>query len=71
MTKRRRGRGEGTIYQRPSGIWAAMVSAGRDADGKRIRRSISGKTELEVQGVRLSGIRMADDVIYFEVGPAR
>ena len=45
----RRGRGEGTIYQRPGGSWSGMCSVGVDAEGKRIRRTVSGKTKAEVQ----------------------
>ena len=47
--KRRRGRGEGSIYQLPSGKWAAMVSMGIGADGKRKRRAVYGDTKSEVQ----------------------
>lgn len=38
----RRGWSEGTIYQRADGRWAAQVSLGMK-NGKRIRRSITGK----------------------------
>ncbi len=47
--KARRGRGEGGIYQRPDGLWVGQVSLGYDAEGKRIRRSVYGKTKREVQ----------------------
>ena len=30
-----------------------------------------GRTEFVHQGVRLKNIRLVDDVVYFEVGPAR
>lgn len=47
---RTRGDGEGTIYQRPDGTWAAQVSLGHDPlTGKRKRRSIYGRTRKEVQ----------------------
>ncbi len=47
--KTRRGRGEGSIAQRPDGLWAGQVSLGYDAEGKRIRRTVYGKTKREVQ----------------------
>ena len=47
--RKRRGRGEGTIYQRPNGLWVAMNSVGVDHEGRRIRRSVSGRTKAEVQ----------------------
>ena len=43
----RRGKGEGTLYQRPDGTWRAMVDLGWQA-GKRVRRSVSGATRREV-----------------------
>lgn len=47
--QRRRGDGEGTIDQRPDGIWRARISLGIGADGKRKRKDIYGKTKAEVQ----------------------
>lgn len=47
--KKRRGRGEGTIYPRSNGGWAAQISSGVDGSGKRIRRTVSGKTKAIVQ----------------------
>lgn len=48
-TRKRRGRGEGSIHRRPDGLWIAMVSVGYKADGKRRRRAVYGKTKQEVQ----------------------
>jgi integrase len=45
--KSRRGRGEGTVWQRPDGRWCAQISQGYVA-GKRKRRTIFGDTK---QGV--------------------
>jgi integrase len=45
----RRGRGEGSIFQRGDGLWVANVSAGFNANGKRRRRAVYGKTKREVQ----------------------
>lgn len=46
---RKRGHGEGSIYQLPNGNWRAQVTIGRDAaTGRLIRKSITGKTRQEV-----------------------
>ncbi len=45
----RRGRGEGSIYQRGDGRWVATVSAGYSDTGKRRRKTIYGETKSEVQ----------------------
>lgn len=44
---RKRASGEGAIRQRPSGLWEARVTVGWD-QGKRVRRSVYGKTQREV-----------------------
>ncbi|MGI8658722.1 MAG: tyrosine-type recombinase/integrase, partial [Candidatus Limnocylindria bacterium] len=44
---KRRGHGEGSLYQRDDGSWRAMTDLGWH-DGKRVRRSVSGKTRREV-----------------------
>src|SRR5438552_2317736 len=49
MPRRRRGRGEGGIFQRGDGIWCACISLGYDEQGKRKRRTIYGATKQEVQ----------------------
>lgn len=48
MTKRR-GNGEGSIFQRADKRWVATVTIGHDANGKRQRRTVYGKTRGEVQ----------------------
>lgn len=49
-TKARRGRREHSLYQRKSdGLWVASISLGYDAEGKRKRRMVYGKTKREVQ----------------------
>jgi hypothetical protein len=45
--EKRRGKGEGTIYQRPDKSWCAIVDHGV-VDGKRRRTSLYGKTRKEV-----------------------
>lgn len=47
VTEKRRGKGEGTIYERPDGSWCAIVDHGV-IDGKRRRTSLYGKTRKEV-----------------------
>lgn len=49
MARKRRGRGEGLIRQRDDGSWEARVSIGYDDEGRRIRKSVYGKTKGEVQ----------------------
>ncbi|HHW26100.1 MAG TPA: site-specific integrase [Firmicutes bacterium] len=49
MAAKRRGRGEGTIHQRKDGLWVAQISLGYDAEGKRIRETVYGKTKAEVK----------------------
>ena len=56
MARKRRGRDEGSIYQRSDGVWAASVSLGYDAEGKRIRKVVYGKTKKEVRE-KLSAIQ--------------
>jgi integrase len=48
MTRKRRGRNEGSVYQRKSdGIWIASLSCGYDANGRRQRRISCGATKAE------------------------
>ncbi len=44
----RRGRDEGNIYQRSDGRWTARISLGYQG-GRRVRKSLYGKTRKEVQ----------------------
>jgi integrase len=60
MARKRRGREEGSIYQRADGLWAASVSLGYDARGKRKRRTIYGKSKAEV-AERLRGLQTSID----------
>jgi len=46
---RRRGNGEGSIYQTASGRWVASMSVGYSAEGKRRRQKVYGWTKKEVQ----------------------
>ncbi len=56
----RRGKGEGTLYQRPDGTWRAMVDLGWSG-GRRVRRSVSGAARREVVE-KLKAARRAMDV---------
>src|SRR5580692_10792223 len=49
MARKRRGRSEGSIYQRADGIWVSSLSLGYDVQGKRKRRYVYGKTKQDVQ----------------------
>lgn len=44
----KRGNNEGCIMQRKDGRWCAMISLGYDDNGRRIRKTIYGKTKAEV-----------------------
>jgi integrase len=44
----KRPNGEGTIRKRKNGSWEGKYVAGRDKDGKLIRRSVYGRTQAEV-----------------------
>lgn len=46
---RKRGNGEGSIYQRKNGTWAGQLTYFDPAQGKKRRLSISGRTRKEVQ----------------------
>ena len=46
MTKR--ANGEGTIRQRKNGLWEGQYVAGKNENGKKIRRSVYGRTQKEV-----------------------
>ena len=47
MTRRRRGRGEGSIRERNDGRWEVRVDIGRGSDGKRRRKSAFAPTQAE------------------------
>ena len=48
MAKRRRGAGEGSIYKRADGTWAASLTVGYDENGRRRRRVLYAPTRREV-----------------------
>jgi integrase len=66
----RRGKGEGTIYQRDDGRWTASVDLGF-IDGKRVRKSFYGTTRKAVSGKlkralgrqEAGGLVRTDDVV--------
>jgi integrase len=45
---KKRGTGEGTVFQRADGLWAGSISLGFDQQGKRIRKYVYGSTQKEV-----------------------
>lgn len=47
--RKRRGNGEGSIYQRGDDRWCGSITVGFDASGKRLRKTVYGKTKREVQ----------------------
>lgn len=46
---KRRGNGEGSIFQRADGRWVATINVGYNANGKRVRRTVYGWTKGEAQ----------------------
>ncbi|NPV29478.1 MAG: hypothetical protein HPY58_07450 [Firmicutes bacterium] len=49
VKRKKRSNGEGTIYQRPDGRWAAQITIGYDpSTGKPKRQTFYGKTWAEV-----------------------
>ena len=40
---------DSALYETCSGRWRGVVSLGFDADGKRLRRKVSGQTKAEVK----------------------
>ena len=49
MVRKRRGRGEGSIFQRADGLWTASLSLGYSETGKRQRKVIYGDSKQGVQ----------------------
>lgn len=67
MTKKR-GNGNGSIFQRSDGRWSAIITVGYSAAGKRLRKTIYGKSRQEVRDAltrlssqKLDGSLSADD----------
>lgn len=48
MARKRRGRGEGSVYEK-NGRWYGQVHLGYDPAGRRKRKSVTGATKAEVQ----------------------
>lgn len=46
--RKRRGRNEGSVFQRKDGTWCAVLNVGYDGNGKRRRRWIYGEEKTEV-----------------------
>ena len=49
MSRKRRGNGEGSIYQRGDGKWCDSIVVGHDANGRMKRRTVYGKNKRDVQ----------------------
>lgn len=66
--KRRRPRGEGSIYQTADGRWRAAIVATDPETGQKVRRVVSGRTQAEVRD-RLRNLRR--DVEHGAVAPGK
>jgi integrase len=49
MARKRRGRSEGSIFQRSDGLWVGTISLGYDGAGKRRRRTVYADSKADVQ----------------------
>ena len=56
----RRTSGEGSITKRDDGRWSVLLSNGMDADGKRLRRSTTCRTQKEARETLKTWIRERD-----------
>ena len=54
--RRKRGQGEGSIYKRKDGLWAAAVNLGYE-EGKLQRKVYYGKTRDEVSNKLIAALR--------------
>src|SRR5262245_45721298 len=48
MTRKRRGRGEGSVFEREDGQWVGSISLGLSEAGKRKRKTVYGATKQEL-----------------------
>jgi integrase len=48
MARKRRGRGEGSVFERDDGQWVGSISIGYRESGKRKRKTVYGATKQEV-----------------------
>lgn len=48
LAKKKRGSGEGTVFQRNDGRWVRKISLGFDQGGKRTQKTVYGLTQKEV-----------------------
>ena len=46
--RKRRGRGEGSVFEREDGLWVGSISLGLGENGKRKRKTVYGATKNEV-----------------------
>lgn len=46
--RKRRGRGEGSVFEREDGLWVGSISLGLTESGKRKRKTVYGATKKEV-----------------------
>lgn len=60
MPKKRRQNGEGTIYQRPNGLWVAEITLGYDSNKKRIKKTLSSM-DLEKLKKKINDTKYLND----------
>jgi len=62
----KRGQGEGTISQRPDGLWCGRITLGKDENGKQKRKAFYGKTRKEVQQKLTAALNEVNRGAYIE-----
>lgn len=74
MAGRRRGHGEGSLYRRAGGLWVGSVDLGFDPTGKRVRKTVSSRTQAGaieklrvVQEKARAGLPVGDDRLTVQV----
>lgn len=60
LLARRRQNGEGTIYQRPNGLWVCEVTIGYDENRKRLKKTVSSM-DLEKLKKKINDIKYLND----------
>jgi len=63
---KKRGHGEGSIYQRKDGLWVAELYLGRDAAGKKLVWKRYGKTRREVAEALTKALKEKQDGLLVE-----
>ena len=61
MVQRRRAKGEGSVYQRPDGLWIGALTVGYTETGRQRRKTVSAHTQKEALKKLRAAQRQADE----------